>query len=208
MKENQTLNSPSNKLPTHAQVVIIGGGVIGCSVAYHLTKLGWRDVVLLERKDLTCGTTWHAAGLAESGLFASAVKSDMAKYTQELFQRLGEETGQDTGFRRVGFLELASSAEWVEGLRRVADFGRYNGHVIEELSPSEIVNSWPLLKTDDLLAGFFCPDAARVTPVDATMAEDDVPEQWELFKEINRVYFEDGHEAGETMVAAFLESKA
>jgi 4-methylaminobutanoate oxidase (formaldehyde-forming) len=93
-------------------------------VAYHLTKLGWRDVVLLERKDLTCGTTWHAAGLAESGLFASAVKSDMAKYTQELFQRLGEETGQDTGFRRIGYLELASTEEWVEGFRRVADFGR------------------------------------------------------------------------------------
>ncbi len=157
-------------LPTQAQVVIIGGGVIGCSVAYHLTKLGWRDVVLLERKDLTCGTTWHAAGLAESGLFASAVKSDMAKYTQELFQRLGEETGQDTGFRRVGYLELASSEEWVEGIRRTADFGRYNGHVIEEISPSEIANMWPLLKTDDLLAGFYCPDDARVNPVDVTMA--------------------------------------
>jgi 4-methylaminobutanoate oxidase (formaldehyde-forming) len=144
--------------------------VIGCSVAYHLTKLGWRDVVLLERKDLTCGTTWHAAGLAESGLFASAVKSDMAKYTQELFQRLGEETGQDTGFRRIGYLELASTEEWVEGFRRVADFGRYNGHVIEELSPSEIKRMWPLLKTDDLLAGFYCPDDARVNPVDVTMA--------------------------------------
>jgi 4-methylaminobutanoate oxidase (formaldehyde-forming) len=139
-------------------------------VAYHLTKLGWRDVVLLERKDLTCGTTWHAAGLAESGLFASAVKSDMAKYTQELFQRLGEETGQDTGFCRIGYLELASTEEWVEGFRRVADFGRYNGHVIEELSPSEIKRMWPLLKTDDLLAGFYCPDDARVNPVDVTMA--------------------------------------
>jgi heterotetrameric sarcosine oxidase gamma subunit len=156
--------------PTQAQVVIIGGGVIGCSVAYHLTKLGWRDVVLLERRDLTCGTTWHAAGLAESGLFASAVKNDMAKYTQELFERLGEETGQDTGFRRVGYLELASTAEWLEGLRRVADFGRYNGHVIEEISPSEVANLWPLLKTDDLLAGFYCPDDARVNPVDVTMA--------------------------------------
>ena len=156
--------------PTQAQVVIIGGGVIGCSVAYHLTKLGWRDVVLLERKDLTSGTTWHAAGLAESGMFTSVVKSNMAKYTQELYQKLGEETGQDTGFRRVGYLELASSEEWVEGFRRVADFGRYNGHVIEELSPSEVKKMWPLLKTDDLLAGFFCPDDARVNPVDVTMA--------------------------------------
>jgi heterotetrameric sarcosine oxidase gamma subunit len=156
--------------PTQAQVVIIGGGVIGCSVAYHLTKLGWRDVVLLERKDITCGTTWHAAGLVVSGTFTSTVMSDMSKYTRELYQRLGEETSQDTGFRRIGYLELASSEEWVEGLRRAADFGRYNGHVIEELSPSKIKKMWPLLKTDDLLAGFFCPDDARVDPVDATMA--------------------------------------
>jgi 4-methylaminobutanoate oxidase (formaldehyde-forming) len=96
--------------------------------------------------------------------------SDMSRYTRELFQGLGEETGQDTGFRRVGYLELASSREWVEGFRRAADFGRYNGHVIEELSPSEIGNLWPLLKTDDLMAGFFCPDDARVNPVDVTMA--------------------------------------
>ena len=157
-------------LRTQAQVVIIGGGVIGCSVAYHLTKLGWRDVVLLERKDLTCGTTWHAAGLVESGTFSSPVKSDMAKYTQELYQRLEEETGQDTGFRKTGYMELASTKEWVEGLRRVADFARYNGHVIEELSPSEIKRMWPLLKTDDLLAGFYYRDDARVNPVDVTMA--------------------------------------
>ena len=160
----------SRSFPTQAQVVIIGGGVIGCSVAYHLTKLGWRDVVLLERKDLTCGTTWHAAGLVVSATFTSAVMSDMSKYTRELFQRLEEETGQDTGFRRIGYLELASSEEWLEEFRRAADFGRYNGHVIEELSPSEVKEMWPLLKTDDLLAGFFCPDDARVNPVDATMA--------------------------------------
>jgi heterotetrameric sarcosine oxidase gamma subunit len=156
--------------PTQAQVVIIGGGVIGCSVAYHLTKLGWRDVVLLERKDLTCGTTWHAAGLVVSGTFTSAVMSDMSKYTLELYHGLEEETGQDTGFRRVGYLELASSEEWLQGLRRAADFGRYNGHAIEEISPSEVQKLWPLLKTDDLLAGFFCPNDARVNPVDTTMA--------------------------------------
>jgi glycine cleavage system aminomethyltransferase T/glycine/D-amino acid oxidase-like deaminating enzyme len=156
--------------PTQAQVVIIGGGAIGCSVAYHLTKLGWRDLVLLERKELTCGTTWHAAGLVESAMFSSAVKNEMSRYSQELYQRLREETGQDTGFRRIGYLELASSEEWVEGFRRAADFGRYSGHVIEELSPSEIKGRWPLLKTDDLLAGFFCPDDARVNPVDTTMA--------------------------------------
>jgi heterotetrameric sarcosine oxidase gamma subunit len=160
----------TRSFPTQAQVVIIGGGVIGCSVTYHLTKLGWRDVVLLERKDLTCGTTWHAAGLVVSGTFTSAVMSDMSKYTLELYQGLEEETGQDTGFRRIGYLELASSEEWLEGFRRAADFGRYNGHTIEEISPSEVQKLWPLLKTNDLLAGFFCPNDARVNPVDTTMA--------------------------------------
>jgi glycine/D-amino acid oxidase-like deaminating enzyme len=163
-------SSKARPIPTQAQVVIIGGGVIGCSVAYHLTKLGWRDVVLLERKDLICGTTWHAAGLVVSGTFTSAVMSDMSKYTLELYQGLEEETGQDTGFRRIGYLELASSEEWLEGFRRAADFGRYNGHTIEEISPSEVQKLWPLLKTDDLLAGFFCPNDARVNPVDTTMA--------------------------------------
>jgi len=162
--------STANPLPDRAQVVIICGGVIGCSVAYHLTKLGWRDVLLLERNDLTCGTTWHAAGLVVSGTFSSAVMSDMSRYTRELFRELEKETGQDTGFRRIGYLELASDKEWLEGFRRVADFGRYNGHTIEELSPAEVKELWPLLKTDDLLAGFFCPDDARVNPVDATMA--------------------------------------
>jgi 4-methylaminobutanoate oxidase (formaldehyde-forming) len=160
----------AKSIPTRAQVVVIGGGVIGCSVAYHMTKLGWRDVVLLERKDLSCGTTWHAAGLVVSGTFTSRVMSDMSKYSRELFQQLEGETGQDTGFLRTGYLELASSEERLEGLRRAADFGRYSGHTIEELSPSEVKKLWPLVKTDDLLAGFLCPDDARVNPVDATMA--------------------------------------
>src|SRR5918995_3780872 len=94
-------------LPTHAQAVIIGGGVIGCSVAYHLTKLGWRDVVLLERKQLTCGTTWHAAGLVGQ-LRATHNLTRLAQYTAELYGSLERESGQETGFRRVGSLALAS----------------------------------------------------------------------------------------------------
>jgi glycine/D-amino acid oxidase-like deaminating enzyme len=109
--------SEAESFPTQAQVVIIGGGVIGCSVAYHLTKRSWRDLVLLERKDLTCGTTRHAAGLVVSGTFTSTVMSDMSKHNLELYQRLEKETGQDTGFRKVGYLELASSREWLEGFR-------------------------------------------------------------------------------------------
>ena len=94
-------NFPAS-IPTQAQVVIIGGGVVGCSVAYHLAKLGWKDVVLLERSKLTAGTTWHAAGLVVSGGFGTETTINMAKYTRELYQRLGEETGQDTGYKAIG----------------------------------------------------------------------------------------------------------
>ena len=86
--------------PTHAQVVIIGGGINGCSLAYHLTKLGWKDVILLERKKLTCGTTWHAAGLVAQ-LRATHNMTLLAKYTAELYRGLEEETGQATGFRQI-----------------------------------------------------------------------------------------------------------
>lgn len=156
--------------PTQAQVVIIGGGVIGCSVAYHLTKLGWQDVLLLERSELTAGTTWHAAGLIVSGGFGTETTINMAKYTRELLGRLGEETGQDTGFRPVGYLEVASNAERVEGLRRQADFARGYGIDVEQISPAEVKNLWPLMYTDDLLAGFFNPLDGRANPVDTTMA--------------------------------------
>ncbi len=88
-------------LPDRAQVVIIGGGVIGCSVAYHLTQLGWTDVILLERKQLTSGTTWHAAGLVPQ-LRATQNMTRLAKYTGELYRRLETETGQSTGFRQNG----------------------------------------------------------------------------------------------------------
>ena len=156
--------------PTQAQVVVIGGGVIGCSVAYHLTKLGWQDVLLLERSKLTAGTTWHAAGLIVSGGFGTETTINMAKYTRELFGRLGEETGQDTGFIPIGYLEVASNAERVEGLRRQADFARGYGINVEQISPAEVKKLWPLMHTDDLLAGFFNPLDGRANPVDTTMA--------------------------------------
>jgi 4-methylaminobutanoate oxidase (formaldehyde-forming) len=133
-----TDNTTQGKFPTQAQVVIIGGGVIGCSVAYHLTKLGWQDVLLLERSQLTSGTTWHAAGLIVSGGFGTETTINMAKYTRELYTRLGDETGQDTGFSPVGYLEVASNAERVEGLRRQADFARGYGIDVQQISPTEV----------------------------------------------------------------------
>ncbi len=158
-------------VPRYAQVVIIGGGVIGCSTAYHLTKLGWRDVLLLERKELTCGTTWHAAGLVVSGTFSSETMINIARYTRDLYDGVLEaETGLSTGFSPIGHLELATSEEWLEGLRRVAAYARTYGCVVEEISPAEVQKMWPQFKTDDIIAGFYAPEDGRANPVDATMA--------------------------------------
>ena len=110
-------------VPSHARAVIIGGGVVGCSIAYHLGKLGWRDVVLLERKQLTCGTTWHAAGLIAQ-LRATQNMTRLAKYSQELYFGLEAETGVATGFKRNGSITVALTDERMEELRRSAAMAR------------------------------------------------------------------------------------
>ena len=159
----------NNTLPSRAQVVIIGGGVIGCSVAYHLTKLGWSDVLLLEQSQLTAGTTWHAAGLIVSG-FADETSINMAKYTRDLYERLGEETGQETGFKPIGYLQPATNPDRLDILRRRAKFARGYGVYTEEISSAEVKKLWPLFKADDIIAGFYTPDDGRVNPIDATMS--------------------------------------
>jgi glycine cleavage system aminomethyltransferase T/glycine/D-amino acid oxidase-like deaminating enzyme len=156
--------------PTQAQVVIIGGGVIGCSVAYHLAKLGWTDVVLLERTQLTAGTTWHAAGLIEASGFFGATQVEMTKYTLELYRSLEAETGQATGNKNVGMISIATSPDRLEELRRIAAFDREFGVEVKELSAEEIKEIWPLAYTDDILAGFYSPGDGRVNPIDVTMA--------------------------------------
>ena len=165
-----SINTPSINFPSQAQVVIIGGGIIGCSVAYHLTKLGWTDIALLERKQLTAGTTWHAAGLVEAGGFLSETILEMAKYTRSLFQNLEAETGQATGFKETGYFEIACTPSRLEGLRRAADFNRVFDIEIEEISASEIKTMWPLMETADILAGFYTAGDGRVNPIDTTMA--------------------------------------
>jgi heterotetrameric sarcosine oxidase gamma subunit len=170
MADKQAIQDSQPALPTHKQVVIIGGGVIGCSLAYHLTKLGWRDVILLERTQLTAGTTWHAAGMAEASGFFDETSIEMVKYTQQLYQSLEAETGQSTGYKPVGYLEFATSPSRLEGLRRIAAFDRGFDLQVEEISPSEIKRMMPLVKTDDILAGFYCADDGRVNPIDVTMA--------------------------------------
>ncbi len=159
-----------NTLPTQAKVVIIGGGIIGCSTAYHLAKLGWKDVVLLERAQLTAGTTWHAAGLIEAGGFFTATSVEMTKYTLDLYRSLEAETGLATGYKDVGMISLACTPDRLEELRRIAVFDRQFGVETEELSPERVKDLWPLAYTDDILAGFYSPGDGRVNPTDVTMA--------------------------------------
>ncbi len=157
-------------VPEQARVVIIGGGVIGASIAYHLGKLGWQDVTLLERRQLTSGTTWHAAGLITSAGMATETLVWMARYTRDLCVSLEAETGQATGFRPIGHLHLATTPQRLETLRREAAFVRGFGVPNEELPPSELGRMWPAARIDDVLAAFYVADEGRVNPADLTMA--------------------------------------
>jgi len=156
--------------PARARVVVIGGGVIGTSVAYHLAAEGCTDVVLLERDRLTSGTTWHAAGLMVTFGSMSQTSTRMRQYTRDLYSRLEAETGQDTGLRQVGFIELASTADRLEEYRRVAEFNRYLGVDVQEISPREVGELFPPARLDDALAGFYVAQDGRANPVDVTMA--------------------------------------
>lgn len=157
-------------LPARARIVIIGGGVIGTSIAYHLGLAGERDVVLLERDRLTSGTTWHAAGLMTTFGSTSETNTRNRLYSRELFARLEVETGLATGFKPVGLIEAAADADRLEEYRRVAAFQRHIGLEVHEIGPREMSELFPLAKTDDLLAGFYVPGDGRVNPVDLTMS--------------------------------------
>lgn len=158
-------------IPSNARVVVVGGGIIGTSVAYHLGKAGWgNDVVLLERDAITSGTTWHAAGLMVTFGSTSETSTELRKYTKHLYSSLEEETGQSTGFMPVGFIELATNPDRLEEYRRVAAFNRLCGVDVQEIGPSEVQGLFPACRVDDVLAGFYVESDGRVNPVDATMA--------------------------------------
>jgi glycine cleavage system aminomethyltransferase T/glycine/D-amino acid oxidase-like deaminating enzyme len=157
-------------LASRARVVVVGGGVIGTSVAYHLAHAGWNDVVLLERDRLTSGTTWHAAGLMVTFGSTSETSTEMRKYTRDLYGRLEAETGLATGFKPVGFIEIATDADRLEEYRRVSAFNRYCGVDVHEISSREIADMFPLARTDDILAGFYVAEDGQANPVDVTMS--------------------------------------
>ena len=157
------------ELPSKARAVIVGGGIVGCSVAYHLAKLGWKDVVLLERKQLTSGTTWHAAGLIAQ-LRATSNMTRLAKYSQELYYELEEETGLATGFRRVGSMTVALNSERLEELQRSASMARAFGVEIDEIDPAEIKSCYDYLNTEDVIGGVYLPKDGQGDPTNITLA--------------------------------------
>lgn len=157
------------KLPTQAEIVIIGGGIIGCSLAYHLTKMGRKDVLLLERKKLTSGTTWHAAGLVRAMLYTANL-TRLAQYSLKLYPELEQETGQATGLRQCGSISIATNDERWEELRRGASMARAFGVPAEPITPAQAQELWPLMQVDDVVGAIWFPQDGQVNPADTTMA--------------------------------------
>ena len=156
-------------LPTECEVVVIGGGIVGCSIAYHLASRGVTDVVLLEQNQLTAGTTWHAAGLVGQ-LRASQNLTKLARYTTELFANLEEETGQPTGYKRTGSISLALNQGRMDELKRQASTAKAFGVEIELLGAEVARNFWPDLDLTNVHGGVYLPGDGQTNPVDTTMA--------------------------------------
>jgi 4-methylaminobutanoate oxidase (formaldehyde-forming) len=160
----------TSEIPAKASAVIIGGGVIGSSVAYHLAKLGWNDVVLLERMQFSCGTTWHAAGLIGT-MRANESHAKLAEYSMSLLGEIEKETGQSTGFKQVGSITLAHSEARFEELKRVASMNNAFGVTqVDMITPAEIKEKYPFVETGDLLGGSWVAHDGYASPVDVTAA--------------------------------------
>ncbi|NGM47789.1 FAD-dependent oxidoreductase [Rhodobacter sp. SGA-6-6] len=156
-------------LPAQVSTVIIGGGIIGCSIAYHLTKLGIRDVLLLERRQLCCGTTWHSVG-SVAELRGTRRMTELTRYTAELYRNLEAETGQATGYKKSGSIMLALNRERLMEMERAAALARQFGHDAEMISLADIRDRCPQVVIDDALAGFYISSDGRTNPVDTTQA--------------------------------------
>ncbi len=159
----------TSPIPSHARVVIIGGGVVGCSTAYHLAKLGWTDVVLLEQGQLSCGTTWHAAGLVGQ-LRSQESMTKLIRYSTKLYSELQTETGLATGWNNCGSLSVARTPERLTQLKRTAAIARAYGVACEVIGPREAGELWPVMRTDDLVGGVWLPGDGKVNPSDLTQA--------------------------------------
>ena len=157
------------ELPKHAQAVVIGGGVGGASIAYHMAKMGWKDVVLLERHELTAGSTWHSAGLVGQ-MRSDANLTRMMHYSTDLYRKLKEETGVDTSWREVGGLRLASSHERLEETKRLVGMARSFGVPMELVSPQEAQKMFPLMDITGVVAAAYTPNDGSIDPTGLTNA--------------------------------------
>jgi 4-methylaminobutanoate oxidase (formaldehyde-forming) len=155
--------------PTHAQAVIIGGGVGGASVAYHLTQMGWKDIVVIERHELTSGSTFHSAGLVGQ-LRTSSSLTKLMRYSTDLYRRLKTETGVDPGWNEVGSLRIASSHERLEELKRVVGYSKAFGMPLDIISPKECLDLFPLMSLDDVRGGVYLPTDGQIDPTGLTNA--------------------------------------
>ncbi len=164
------MSDGTTDLPERAQVVIVGGGIIGTSIGYHLTKAGWTDVLLLERHQLTAGTTWHAAGLITSAGFTDETTLWMSEYSRDLYERLEAETGLATGFMKIGHLHLATSPQRLEAMRREHAFQSGFGIESHLIGAAEVAEMWPMARVDDVLGAIYNPNDGRANPVDVTMS--------------------------------------
>ena len=156
-------------LPQRAQIVVIGGGVMGTSVAYHLTKLGRGDVVLLEQGQLSCGTTWHAAGLVGQ-LRASESGTRLVQYSTQLYAELEAETGLSAGYKQCGGVTVARTQDRMIQLRRTAASAAAYDLECELLSPEQAFRHYPVMRTDDLVGAIWLPADGKANPTDLTMA--------------------------------------
>ena len=159
----------STDFPSQARVVIIGGGIVGCSVAYHLVKQGCTDVVLLEQGSLSSGTTWHAAGLVGQ-LRSHPNMTRLIQYSTQLYASLEAETGLATGWKQCGSLSVARTAERMTQFRRTASAARAQGVEIDVLTPVEAGDKWPVMRTDDLVGAIWLPGDGKANPSDVTQA--------------------------------------
>ena len=167
MDTNNIILTMSNTLPKSSKVVVIGGGVAGCSVAYHLAKYGWKDTILLERDQLTSGTTWHAAGLVGQ-LGASSTITRLRKYSLNLYKELEEKTGQSTGLKQNGAITVASSPERLQELLRQATAAQLFDVNVETVNKERIKELYPVINDEDILGGVYMPEDGQADPVGVT----------------------------------------